>query len=259
MTGEPRRRRSSLGRRIALPIGAVSAATLLVAGLVLIAHRDPGRAASHSASSAPASTSPSPESSTGTANTIEAEEREAGNARLGPHPTSRRSGRRCRGGRAHAEHAQRGETVGLYVSTAAPTFHIEAIRLGWYAGAEGRGWCGAASRSPASSSHRRRPTRQPAWGAPWQRSTDVVVGPDWTPGMYVLKLVSSDGGQSMVPLTVRDDTSHSEILVSSAVTTWQAYNGWGGASLYSGGPEADPRLRGSRRELRPALRRQRLG
>jgi hypothetical protein len=139
--------------------------------------------------------------------------------------------------------AQRGDTVGLYVSTAAPTFHVVAVRLGWYSGARGRiVWQSAelpGTKQPAPRVDQKTGMRD----APWKKSTDITVGADWTPGMYVLKLVSADGGQSMVPLTVRDDTSHSALLIGSGVTTWQAYNGWGGASLYTGGPKQDPNLR----------------
>ncbi len=139
--------------------------------------------------------------------------------------------------------AQRGDSVGLYVSTGAPTFHVEAVRLGWYGGVGGR----VVWRGDEVPGVKQAPARvDPATGmrdAPWQKSTEIVVGQDWTPGMYVLKLMSADGGQSMVPLTVRDDASHSDVLISSGVTTWQAYNGWGGANLYSGGPNADARLR----------------
>jgi hypothetical protein len=56
-----------------------------------------------------------------------------------------------------------------------------------------------------------------------------------------LKLVSSAGGSSHVPVTVRDDEAHADLVVMSAVTTWQAYNPWGGCSLYAcptlSGPE----------------------
>ena len=70
--------------------------------------------------------------------------------------------------------------------------------------------------------------------APWALSTSITVADDWTPGIYMLKLVSTDGGSSFVPLTIRDDSSHAALLVQSSVTTWQAYNGWGGANLYTG-------------------------
>jgi hypothetical protein len=36
------------------------------------------------------------------------------------------------------------------------------------------------------------------------------------------------------PLTVRDDASRAALVVQNAVTTWQAYNLWGGRSLYVG-------------------------
>jgi hypothetical protein len=219
----------------------VCAATLLVGGIVLVAHRHPGGEASPPPASGSAEASPSPKISTSTANPIVVENAKPGTDGWAP-PNDPAVWAKVSGWLDHVS-AQRGDTVGLYVSTAAPTFHVDAIRLGWYSGAGGRSvW-----RSDEIPGVQQPPPRtDPATGmrdAPWQKSTDVVIGPDWTPGMYVLKLVSSDGGQSMVPLTVRDDASHSAILIASGVTTWQAYNGWGGASLYSGGPNADPSLR----------------
>src|SRR5262249_29484190 len=67
----------------------------------------------------------------------------------------------------------------------------------------------------------------------WSKSIDMKVPDDWVPGDYLLKLVSP-AGQSYVPLTVRDDASRASILVVTAVTTWQAYNDYGGYSLYHG-------------------------
>jgi hypothetical protein len=66
----------------------------------------------------------------------------------------------------------------------------------------------------------------------WSRSLSVTVGHDWPPGEYLFLLVTNTGGRSYVPFTVRDDASHSAILVVNSVTTWQAYNAWGGHSLY---------------------------
>ena len=50
----------------------------------------------------------------------------------------------------------------------------------------------------------------------------------------MLKLVASNGAQSYVPLTLRDDSSHAALVIQNSVTTWQAYNDWGGYSLYHG-------------------------
>ncbi len=126
-----------------------------------------------------------------------------------------------------------GDTVSLYVSTSAPTFHVVAYRMGWYQGLGGR----LVWRSPEMPGEKQRaatlsePTRTVS--APWEPTVRVKVSKDWVPGDYLLKLVSQRG-QSWVPLTVRDDSSRAPVLVMNAVTTWQAYNDWGGHSLYFG-------------------------
>ena len=68
----------------------------------------------------------------------------------------------------------------------------------------------------------------------WTPSLSFEVGDDWPPGNYVLRLVASDGTGEWVPLTIRDDTSTAAIVIQNSVTTWQAYNLWGGYSLYFG-------------------------
>ena len=80
--------------------------------------------------------------------------------------------------------------------------------------------------------------------ARWLPSLDVRPDADWPPGMYLIRLTSSDGGATFVPITIRDDASQAPLLVQSSVTTWQAYNGWGGANHYTGGVPPDPAKRG---------------
>src|SRR6266536_2534956 len=74
--------------------------------------------------------------------------------------------------------------------------------------------------------------------ARWQPSLRVRVGPRWPPGAYLLKLVASSGAERYVPLTVTDASSGAALVLMNAVTTWQAYNDWGGRNLYwgPGGP-----------------------
>ena len=45
------------------------------------------------------------------------------------------------------------------------------------------------------------------------------------------------GGASHIFFIVRDDTSHSDLLFQTSDTTWQAYNDYGGNSLYTGSPD----------------------
>src|SRR4029077_10206576 len=74
--------------------------------------------------------------------------------------------------------------------------------------------------------------------ARWTPTTKFVISEERPVGSYLLKLVASRGEQRRVPLTVRDDASTATYVVENAVTTWQAYNRWGGCSLYlcPGGP-----------------------
>ena len=71
--------------------------------------------------------------------------------------------------------------------------------------------------------------------APWSKSVDIDVDGSWPPGDYLLKLVADDVAQRYVPLTIRDDSSTAALVVQNEVTTWQAYDQWGGYSLYAGG------------------------
>ena len=58
-------------------------------------------------------------------------------------------------------------------------------------------------------------------------------------GIYVAKLTRPDtGGASHIVFVVRDDQSTSDLQFQTSDTTWQAYNQYGGYSLYLGSPRA---------------------
>jgi hypothetical protein len=77
----------------------------------------------------------------------------------------------------------------------------------------------------------------------WEPSLSFHVGDRWVQGSYLLKLVASTGGESYIPFVVRDDASTAALLVQHQVFTWQAYNDWGGRSLYHGPTGFDARSR----------------
>ncbi len=130
--------------------------------------------------------------------------------------------------------ATAGDVVTLRVNTRATTFHVEAFRMGYYQGIGARRvWQSAEVPGLRQAA--------PALIAPtstiechWTPSLTLTVDHRWTPGVYLLKLVGVTGEQGFVPLCIRDDNSTSAILVQQGVTTWQAYNRWGGYSLYYG-------------------------
>jgi hypothetical protein len=137
--------------------------------------------------------------------------------------------------------ASAGDAVTLYVNTTARRFRVEAYRMGWYGGERARRlW-----RSRWRPGRRQAgPSLRPGTNmveARWAPSLTFRVAAAWPPGAYLLKLVAP-GGQAYVPLTVTDPSSHDPLLVMSGVTTWQAYNDWGGRNLYWG-PFMEPATR----------------
>ena len=67
----------------------------------------------------------------------------------------------------------------------------------------------------------------------WAVSASWAVPSTAVSGLYLAHLVRNDtGGSSLIPFVVRNDASHSDILFQTSDETWQAYNTYGGNSLY---------------------------
>ena len=96
--------------------------------------------------------------------------------------------------------------------------------------------------APAPSRELLRARRLPSLGrgafartGPFRRP--VTVGNDWVSGYYVVNFVLTSGPNSgratWTPLVVTAPPEREKnILVHASTTTWQAYNNWGGKSLY---------------------------
>ena len=130
-----------------------------------------------------------------------------------------------------------GEPVRLFVSTRAAHYTVTAFRMGDYppTGAA-QVWV-----SPPQPGRRQAdPVVQAPRTtvvAPWDPSLTVDTA-GWPPGDYLLRLDGDgtdggDGPQQFVPLTVATPDNTGRVVVVNAVTTWQAYNRWGGYSLYA--------------------------
>ncbi len=136
----------------------------------------------------------------------------------------------------------RGQAVHFKVSATngAASYRIDVYRLGWYGGAGARE---VASFVPDASQALLQPDclNDQATGlidcGNWRESAAWSVPRDAVSGIYTARLVRLDnGGASHVVFIVRDDASRSDLLFQTSDTTWQAYNTWGGNSLYSGSP-----------------------
>lgn len=67
----------------------------------------------------------------------------------------------------------------------------------------------------------------------WGISASWAVPANAVSGIYFAHLIRSDtGGDSVIVFVVRDDSSKSAILFQTADETWQAYNDYGGHSVY---------------------------
>jgi N,N-dimethylformamidase beta subunit-like protein len=127
-----------------------------------------------------------------------------------------------------------GDRVALYVSTTAAHFHVEAYRMGYYQGIGGRLVWQSAEVSGVSQPDPVLTAATNTIECQWSPSLSFTVGSSWPPGTYLLKLVGATGEQQFVPFCVRDDSSTAAVVIQQSVTTWQAYNRWGGYSLYYG-------------------------
>jgi hypothetical protein len=132
-----------------------------------------------------------------------------------------------------------GDTVHLKITTSAPTFAIDIYRLGYYGGFGAR----KIATLPTVTGRTQPPclltaaTRLVDCGG-WSESASWNVPANAVSGVYLAKLRRPDtGGASHIVFVVRDDASHSDLLFQTSDTTWQAYNQYGGFSLYQGNPE----------------------
>ncbi len=135
----------------------------------------------------------------------------------------------------------RGTTVQFKVNTTAAAYRFDIYRMGYYGGAGARR---VATVTPSATLPQSQPAcfNQASTGlidcGNWAVSGSWAIPANATSGIYFAKLVRTDnGGASHLFFVVRDDSSSSHLLFQTSDTTWQAYNSYGGNSLYTGSPD----------------------
>jgi predicted small lipoprotein YifL len=127
-----------------------------------------------------------------------------------------------------------GDSVHVFGIARDSQLSIRLYRLGWYAGAGGRLVLDAGvARVPVSG-----PCTAPAPGpveCAWPEVASFRVPPDAFPGVYAVRYQDRGGEGGVIPLVIRNRRP-TPILVVLSFNTYQAYNGWGGSSLYDLGP-----------------------
>ena len=138
-------------------------------------------------------------------------------------------------GYASASSVNVGESITFFVNTDAAMYDIALFRSGYYGGAGGR-LVQAIPNLPGQ--------KQPACDidahtglvscSNWSPSYRLTIAADWVSGVYLAKLTRPDtGGENLIWFVVRDDARDSDVLVQFADADYQAYNGYGGKSLYT--------------------------
>ena len=142
-------------------------------------------------------------------------------------------------GFATATSVNAGSSVDLKVNTG-PTganapYHIDIYRMGYYGGSQGR----LVSTLPGL-----RGVSQQGCDGPdtstglvdcgdWSTTTTLSTTADWPTGVYWLHLVRDDNGaDNAILLVVRRDGHAGDVLYTLPTATYQAYNPYGGKSLY---------------------------
>src|SRR5262249_12774775 len=71
-------------------------------------------------------------------------------------------------------------------------------------------------------------------GCQWRATKRIAIPPSWPSGVYQVLVTADWVGSYFATFTVRQAGPRSppHILFVNSITTWQAYNAWGGKSLY---------------------------
>lgn len=142
-------------------------------------------------------------------------------------------------GYASLRSVAQGEEIPVHVSTTAAKYEIEVARLG--AQREVR-W----KKSDVPGAAHPVPEDASANGCRWPESVRVPVGADWKSGYYEVVLRAADNGGKWTHRGARTAESKawfivraarpgatSKILLQLCTNTYNAYNNWGGFSLYA--------------------------
>lgn len=128
-----------------------------------------------------------------------------------------------------------GERMTLHVSTTAPTYDVVVER--WGATRE-EVW---RSPTPVAGRYHPPPSDADANGCRWPVSLEVAVDAAWRSGFYLVTLTAHGAppGRDVAHagFVVRPPAPTGSPLLVLATNTWNAYNNWGGCSLYTGGSQ----------------------
>jgi N,N-dimethylformamidase beta subunit-like, C-terminal len=174
-------------------------------------------------------------------------------------------------GYADSTSVEVGGRIQFAISTTRTTFNLDVYRLGWYGGLGARKMLSDVNFPGADQGHWTGGTFGVAScatcevdavtglvDANWTWSYSLTIPSSWTSGVYIARL-SAANDRGSIPFVVRNDVSPTTLLAVLPVNTWQAYNYWGGKSLYASSAYGDPTIAGDKRAVKVSFNRPYVG
>ncbi|WP_370058528.1 DUF4082 domain-containing protein [Bradyrhizobium yuanmingense] len=120
--------------------------------------------------------------------------------------------------------------------TGNPNYRVDVYRLGYYGG-NGARLITSLQHQAAAAIVQPAPIRDVSTGlvdaGNWSVTDSWSVPTDAASGVYIANVINGTE-IFQIPFIIRNDASHSDIVLQTSDQDWQAYNGWGGANLYFG-------------------------
>ncbi len=129
-----------------------------------------------------------------------------------------------------------GQSQAIYVSApGATSIRIRIFRIGFYGGSGGREVLRSDSLPAPHQPPCAHDARTGLTVCRWQPSLTFRIPPALPSGVYVAQLIAHNGASDC--LFVVSDRGQSPLLAQLPTATYEAYNAWGGDSLYPGGSD----------------------
>lgn len=143
-------------------------------------------------------------------------------------------------GYASATSVNSGSQISFMVNVSKnASYTMDIYRMGYYGGTGGRLMQSVGTLSGTPQPACARTTTTTNFGLTecnWAPGYTLNVPTTWTTGVYLVKLKRLDVNlESYMTFVVRNDATTADIVLSEDVTTWQAYNFWGGSGNNNNG------------------------
>jgi hypothetical protein len=119
-------------------------------------------------------------------------------------------------------------SITFYVHSKKP-YRMEIYRMGYYGGAGGRLMKVIDGIHPTEQILNPDPNN---FGVSWAPSQVLRIPSDWPTGVYLNKLVNTEGRESYIIFVVVETSPSADYGIQIATNSYHAYDNWGGKSLY---------------------------